>query len=402
MATTTTKAAALAVEIEDVADLWRALARARKVADTRSVLEVLGAVHLHAVGGELVMDATDMSTRVRVFCDVAAPKGFTALVPVTALDGAIKTLGRKGPGVLEAGAKTAYLRRGGRRLKMPYARIEDWPKCEFPEGEVIAHAVGYELAVAVETAWTAASQDETRPILNGVHIDTERRELVASDTYILAAARLPGVVDGTEHRKLNVSADALRMATKGLGDEEGAKLEVLCSEREWYDPTVPGQVKRALPHALCVRVSGAVYATRLIEGDFPNYTGLRPELRKDQRLMVRVAHAALYDSLNAACGALGTGRGAVLAVEILKTKMKLTGRAEDGSEFSDEVAISAERGGKVKRTFVIGIGAGLASRLVGVMDAEDELTLVMSTPLHAVELRSGEDWALLMPVRLSK
>ncbi len=119
----------------------------------------------------------------------------------------------------------------------------------------------------------ACSQDETRPILTGALFCAKPDNLivVATDTYRLALRTLSLPLDVAEEKKVIVSARVL-----------GELMRIL--EEDSSDP-VSVRLSRRLVE---FEVRNLKIASRLIEGEFPNYEKVIPQ-DPDKKLVLQIA-----------------------------------------------------------------------------------------------------------------
>ena len=144
-----------------------------------------------------------------------------------------------------------------------YFAVRSLPATEFPRPpEPPDRAVTLDanaLGDALRQVVSAASTDDSRPILTGVLLQAEAGglRLVATDSYRLAVRDLPGtsLLDGDQ--QVLVPSSALRELNRLLSTAE----EVVVRVGERHASFEVGPVR---------------LTTRLIEGEFPNYRGLIP------------------------------------------------------------------------------------------------------------------------------
>jgi len=119
----------------------------------------------------------------------------------------------------------------------------------------------------------ACSQDETRPILTGVlfYARPESLVVVATDTYRLALRTLSLPLRVAEEKKIIVSARVLGELMRILEEDSDAAVVVRLSRR-----------------LVEFEVRNLKVASRLIEGEFPNYEKVIPQ-GADKKVVVQVA-----------------------------------------------------------------------------------------------------------------
>lgn len=130
-----------------------------------------------------------------------------------------------------------------------------------------------DLHLLLEQTVFACSPDETRPILTGALFDLQPEMLtvVGTDTYRLALRHLKCDTGVEQEQKMIVSARVLGELMRILDAEGDDPVTIRFSER-----LVEFEIRN-------VKV-----ASRLIEGEFPNYEKVIPD-QQDKRLLVQIA-----------------------------------------------------------------------------------------------------------------
>jgi DNA polymerase-3 subunit beta len=132
-------------------------------------------------------------------------------------------------------------------------------------------------AAALRQVVTAASSDDSRPILTGVLLAAEGDglRLVATDSYRLSVRDLAGTSVLEEGQSVLVPSRALQEVIRLL-DPEG-EVVLRLGDRD-----------------VTFEVGGTRLSSRLIEGDFPNYRGLIPDSHPN---LLTVSREVLLDAL---------------------------------------------------------------------------------------------------------
>lgn len=249
--------------ITSKADLVEALSLVGRAVASRTSVHVLTGVLLEASDEGMTLAATDMeiSMRVPLRGRVEAPGG--VVMPARLLSEIARTLAG-GDVVLtkEATAAEIELRNGGSEFLLRVLPAADFPALPvFPSEEAFVVDKDAFLAT-IGRVMSAASKDETRPVLTGVLLQVARNvvRMVATDSYRLSVKETP--VDASVKDKVQVIVPARclgEVARVGAATDTD-RLTVIPSSNQ-----------------ILFGVGEVLIMSRLIDGQFPNYRQLIPE-----------------------------------------------------------------------------------------------------------------------------
>ena len=139
------------------------------------------------------------------------------------------------------------------------------PEVEFTLPQALLHEV------LTQTIFACAT-DETRPVLTGalISLQPERMTMVATDMYRLALREFECQTGVTEEKKVIVSARILGELVRLLSESSQDPVAIRLTQRMIY-----------------FEVRNVKLASRLIEGEFPNYPKVVPD-KFDKTVMVPV------------------------------------------------------------------------------------------------------------------
>jgi len=347
---------------------------------TRSALPVLSGVLLQASEGRLDLFSTDMELSIKASLATAIEREGEIVVPARLFTDVVRNL----PGeevVIEAGEAAVKVTAGRAEFS-----LNAWSASDFPQTSTFdtseSFAIGREPFVETLTkAGRAASRDETRPILTGVLMTIlgDTLKMVATDSYRLAVkeTKLEKALETEVQAIVPVRAlgEVARLAT-AMGDGD---IDVAIGENQ-------ALFKLGDP-------AGDVWvASRLIDGQFPNYKQLVPDsfdhevtLAKDE-FMAAARRVSLLAQKNA-------------PLRLSFAEHKLTMKALTQDVGQAEESLDVEFGGEA---FEIGFNAAY---LIDGIDAIDDAGVLLrfTSPLRP-GLVSGSDGGfvyLIMPIRLS-
>ena len=347
---------------------------------TRSALPVLSGILLQASEGRLDLFSTDMELSIKASLVTAIEREGEIVVPARLFADVVRNL----PGeevVIEAGEAVVKVTAG----RAEFA-LNAWSASDFPQTSTFdmsaAFAMGREPFVETLTkAGRAASRDETRPILTGVlmTIVDKTLKMVATDSYRLAVkeTKLEKALETEVQAIVPVRAlgEVARLATS-MGDGD---IEVAIGENQ------------AL-FKLGDQTGDVWVASRLIDGQFPNYKQLLPDsfdhevtLAKDE-FMAAARRVSLLAQKNA-------------PLRLSFAEHKLTMKALTQDVGQAEESLDVEFGGEA---FEIGFNPAY---LIDGIDAIDDAGVLLrfTSPLRP-GLISGSDGGfvyLIMPIRLN-
>jgi DNA polymerase-3 subunit beta len=320
---------------------------------TRSALPVLSGVLLQASEGRLDLFSTDMELSMKASLSTAIERDGEIVVPARLFTDVVRNL----PGeevVIEAGEAVVKVTAGRADFS-----LNAWSASDFPQTSTFdtseAFAMGREPFVETLTkVGRAASRDETRPILTGVLMTIlgETLKMVATDSYRLA------VKETKLEKSLTTEVQAI-VPVRALGEVPAGDVWV---------------------------------ASRLIDGQFPNYKQLLPDsfdhevtLAKDE-FMGAARRVSLLAQKNA-------------PLRLSFSEHRLTMKALTQDVGHAEESLDVEFAGE---DFEIGFNPAY---LIDGIDAIDDAAVLLrfTNPLRP-GLVSGSDGGfvyLIMPIRLS-
>lgn len=346
----------------------------RAVSGRGGALPVLSGLRLRLAGDELQVTGSDLDLTITVDLKVAGSTDGEIVIPSKLALDIVKSL-EPGAVTFETEGDEAKISGGRSDFAVNLIPAEEFPQLSTPEGESVTLTAS-EFADGLRQVISAASTDDSRPILTGVLLAAEGNglRLVSTDSYRLAVRDLPGTAVLAEGQTVLAPSRALNEVVRALGSAEELTLQL--GERE-----------------ATFTVEGVRLTTRLIEGDFPNYRGLIPQSQPNRLIVDR---AAMIDAVR---------RVKLMAREA--TPVRLTMR--DGSV--DLVAITQDIGQAHESLDAKYTGSELTvafnpEYLMTGLDVSpgEEIALETVDSLKPALLRSTENddfLYLLMPVRVS-
>jgi DNA polymerase-3 subunit beta len=278
---------------------------------------------------------------------------------------------------LRAAQQDVELVAGSATFDIRTLRAEDFPPLPELAGEV---NVSIPAAAFVSTALkvaNSASHDETRPVLTGILVSASERELrmVATDSYRLSLKQTELEEPLSSGFEVNVPARALQELARIAGDED-ARLEVA--------------VKR---NQIVFAVERTVLASRLIEGQFPNYRQLLPESFEHE---LRMAAAELTDVVRRI--SLLAQKNAPLRLAFAPGELTVSAQTPDVGEARESLPVAFEG-----EPLEIGFNPDFLRAGLETIE-EGDVLLKLISPLRPglIEAADGSGFQyLIMPIRLN-
>jgi DNA polymerase III subunit beta len=248
-----------------------------RVASTRSAIQALSGVQFSAGSGACELRATDMDVGLRVPLEAEIIRDGVVVLPARLLLDVVRSLPAQSVSLELRGAENdVELVSGNATFHIRTLRTEDFPPFPEPDSEstVTVPAAAF-VGTALKVAGSA-SRDETRPVLTGILVSASGRELrmVATDSYRLSVKETTLESELSSAFEVNVPARALQELAR-LAHEEDASLGISVRQNQ-----------------VLFEVGRSVLSSRLIDGQFPNYSQLLPESFEHE---LRIAAAELTD-----------------------------------------------------------------------------------------------------------
>lgn len=250
--------------------LAEACTSAGRAISSRPSLPVLASLLLEVQAGTLRVTGSDLDTTITVTVPVDVEREGVVAVPARLVTDIVRSLD-PGAVMFSVDDDQASVTAGRSAFSVRTTPATEFPNLPQPSGTAVSVDAAL-LAGAIEQVVPAASDDQDRPILRGVQLESEDDglRLVATDSYRLAVRDLPGVPVLDAGQSVLVPAAALREISRLA--EGIAELTLRVGER---DVTLEAGATRV--------------TTRLIEGQFPNYRSLIPQAHPNKLTIDRMA-----------------------------------------------------------------------------------------------------------------
>jgi DNA polymerase III subunit beta len=249
----------------DRKELEKAFDECSRAISNRATLPVLSGVRLKANDGKLELTATDLELTIRSSIE-ADGNGVATITPgrltgtlIKKLNGDTVTISAE-----EAGIGNLRLASGKAEFEIRSLSIDDYPKLDDPKMICIAVVNTKDLLPAIDRVMVAASKDESRQVLTGVCFEFEAKKvtLAATDSYRLMVQQIDMLRGPDTGVRVVVPARALRELKRIA--KKSVEVGIYVGNQNtpvFFNP-----------------FQGTTLSVRPVEGDFPNYRQLIPDV----------------------------------------------------------------------------------------------------------------------------
>ena len=233
-----------------------------KAVSSRSSIQVLSGVLIDAKIDGIQLSATDMEISIKAPLAGTVEEPGSLVVPARIASEIARSL-PSGEVIVEqrAGETQVEIRAGESLFDLHSLPAVDFPQLPAPVGD--AFTVGKAAFLeTVDRVAPSASRDETRPVLTGVLIHFNKKDvlMVATDSYRLTVKQTPIESSVGGYLQAIVPARTLLELSRIAGALADDVISIVPTENQ-----------------MLFQVGGVSLISRLIDGQFPNYRQLIPE-----------------------------------------------------------------------------------------------------------------------------
>jgi len=248
-------------------NLNRALNAVARVANTRGTLPILANVLIKTSNNRLSISATNLDIAITHYLGAKVTEEGSITVPARLMQDFVSSLPND---VINLDLQETKLHVSTQQYNSVVNGIiaDDFPVMPAIKAGVSWKLPGNEFKKALQQVVFAASNDETRPVLTGILLKTQKGKLymAATDSYRLAEKDL-----GTNKQdiQLLIPASAMQDLLRVLGDED-EEIQITHDEQQ-----------------VLFTVGDVELVTRLVDGKYPDYNKLIPEKFETSALLKR-------------------------------------------------------------------------------------------------------------------
>jgi DNA polymerase III subunit beta len=356
------------------AELAQKVALVARAVSTRTTVQILSGVLLHAREGRLELAATDMDMSLRTSLEAEIESEGVVVVPGRLLVDVTRLL-PESEVVLEHRLEegVVLLTCGAAQYRLHTFSADDFPRLPETEGETFTVARDTFLDT-VSRVSRASSRDESRPVLTGILVRFEDGKLVmaATDSYRLAVKETP----------LEEAAPALEAIVPARALAELARIAQAGDEIQLG----------VHENQVLFGTDEAWLTTRRIDGQFPDYRQLIPDTFEHELALPREEFLEVVRRVS-----VMAQRNSPIRLRFADGELTISAQTQDVGEARESLPVQFT-GDELE----MGFNAEFLRE--GIESVEgDELALRLISPLRPGLIRSdGDDfWYLIMPIRLA-
>jgi DNA polymerase-3 subunit beta len=351
------------------------LQRVQNVVSVRSTLPILSNVLLQAEEEAVWLTTTDLDVAIRCRVEAEVAKVGSTTLPARKLFLILKEVVANDIEIEVDEKHAASIRCGGSYFKIMGLPEEEYPR--FPQisgGKSLKLEAGQQRSLMHRTAF-AASNDETRYVLNGVFMSFKegKQTVVATDGRRLALAESEcDLPKGTESEFIVPSKAVVEMG-RLLSEKGEAALTI-------------GE------NQLIISLGSTTLCTKLIEGSYPNFRQVIPTEAKER---IPLEREKLLGSLQRAA-LLTNEKTQAVKLAFAKDKLTISANTPEVGESRETMAINYKG-----KELAIAFNPQYLMEPLRNLDA-DEVFLELTDELSPGVLKITEPFLyVLMPMRLS-
>jgi DNA polymerase-3 subunit beta len=304
--------------------LQKGIQTVQNIITPKSVLPILSNILIETTKNKVKLTATDLDIGISMLLDAQIQDQGAITIPAKRLGDIIKELPE---GEIELSVKknnVVYIRLVSCEFKLMGLPKDEFPKLpEFKDKEVV-ELEQVILKEMLQLTSFAISHEETRYVLNGLLLDLKKHphkdkvvlKLVATDGRRLALSERELDIKTTKEIKIIIPQKTIAELHRNLKDE-GKILIVITPNQAFFE----------LDHTTII--------SRLIEGDFPDYTRVIPTQAETK---VKIDRQQFLQAVRRA-SLLSTPDSLAVRMELTNNKLIVVKSTPDVGESHEEMAI---------------------------------------------------------------
>lgn len=361
-------------------NLAKALTTCSRFASSRVQLPVLANVLLKTQKNKLLVTATNLEISISISIGAKIEEEGDITVPARTITDLVSNLA-KGQVNLEAKKEQLKISTDNFESSLSGMNSSDFPSVPQSIPAKNFSFPADDFSASLEKVLYAVSNDETRPVLTGVLslLEKGKMTLVATDGFRLSQKKMK-LKNVKENAKLIIPKNALSEISRLTSEDEKISFSYKSADNQ-----------------IIVGVGDSVLASRVIEGEFPDYEKIIP---KDTKIKVDVDKEDFLRAVKLA-SVIARDAANVVKLEITGGEIKL--EAESSTTGTQRATVDAKvKGLSGKNNLLIAFNYRFLEEFLGSVEGESvqmELTDANS-PALLLDPKDTNFLHIIMPVRL--
>lgn len=355
--------------------LHAGLAAVNKALSAHPAMPILEGIYLEATDRGVLLRCSDLSLQIECLLPATVEEYGDTVVPGRLFSEMVRKMSEDTIDFVLS-EQTAQLKCGRVKTVMQCMDPDEYPQMAVMGQQVCFRVEQNILRDMIKRTVFSTAQDESKPILTGVLMQTLEQELtmVALDGYRLALCKAE-LKDTCEKNSAVVPARSLQEIARALQDSDE-----------------PVEIHMTQTHIL-VDLQHTKITVRLLDGDFIRYEQMLP---KEHATRVRINRSALYESIDRAMLMAREGNNNLVRFQFEQENMKINSNSSVG-QIDEELSVDL-MGEPIKIAF----NARYFSDVLKVLD-DEELYLDMKnniSPCVVRPIQGSAFYYLILPVRI--
>jgi len=297
----------------------------QNIITTKSVLPILSNILIETLKNKIKLTATDLDIGISVLLDAEIQETGSITLPAKRFNDVVRELPEGEVGIVVKKNNVVYIRLETCEFKLMGLPKDEFPKLpEFKDKEVI-ELEQVILKEMLQLTSFAVSHEETRYVLNGLLLELKKHthkevytlKLIATDARRLALTEktLDNIKTKKEARII-IPLKTIQELLRNLNDD--GMISVVIGTNQAY-----------------FAIDNTIIISRLIEGEFPDYTRVIPPAQEKK---IKVDRQQFLLALRRA-NLLATPDSLVVKIELMKNKMVITKSTPEIGESREELQL---------------------------------------------------------------
>lgn len=355
-------------------DLLQGISIVQNIVSSKTTLPILSNVLLETEKENIRLNSTDLDIGISCAIPVSIAEEGSITIPTKRFGDIIRELPEGDITITTKKNNQVDIEGNKCRFKLIGIPKEEFPKFpEFKDKEVIKieQAVFKEM---IRLTSFSVSHEESRYVLNGILLEIADNtiRMVATDGRRLAKSEKKITSPAKKEVSVIIPIKAIQEIFRNLNNDEGTVSFVVGANQVLFD------------------IDGILIATRLIEGEFPNYKQVIPEPAPAK---IKISTQDFLSALKRA-NLLATPDFQAIKIEVFVDKIVLSKNTPDVGESREEIPV--EYGGK---ELIVGFNPTFLIDVLKNLDVEI-IEMELLGPDKAGVIRMKEYLYLALPMRI--